>query len=100
MRYNRIISLICLGLLAAVSAVAWADGPAATVDRATSPDRARFSNMACIQQVDEIGNFVRMLCVSPDPRRGGRMKYNPPARNETEVWSDLSRQRSDRPFWN
>ena len=76
MRYNQLIIVICLAVFAAAPAVvlAQAASSAPTVDRVTHPGQSRFSDMACIQQLDQIGNFVRMLCVSPDPRHGGKMK--------------------------
>lgn len=102
MRYTKVATAIILAVLAAAPAatLAGTGSNPATADRISSQDYSKLSDMTCIQQLDQIGNFVRMLCVSPNPRYGGKMRYNPPARNDGEVWQDLGRQRSLQPFWN
>jgi len=93
--------LIAAFALGTVSMTAQSSSPVASVDEsALNSDPNRFANMSCIQQPDQLGNFVKMLCVSPDPTRGGKMRYRTPARTDAEVWGDLDRQRTMRPFWN
>jgi len=87
--------------LGTVSLTAQSSSTVASLDEsALRPDPNRLANMSCIQQLDQLGNFVKMLCVSPDPTRGGKMRYRTPARTDSEVWGDLDRQRATRPFWN
>lgn len=69
------------------------------VDRLQGSGQGRLSDMACIQQLDQMGNFVKMLCLSPDPMRGGKMRYTSPARSDAEVWRELDRQKTVEPFW-
>lgn len=67
---------------------------------APGSDPGRFEDIICVQQLDRLGNFVKMLCLSPDHGRGGRMSYRTPPRPDSEVWGDLDRQRAVLPFWN
>ena len=55
--------------------------------------------MACVQQLDQMGNFVKMLCLSPDLIRGRKMRYTPPARSDVEVGRELDRQETVEQFW-
>jgi len=96
-----IVLLLTAFALGTVSLTAQSSSTVASLEEsALKSDPNRFANMSCIQQLDQLGNFVKMLCVSPDPARGGKMRYRTPARTESEVWGDLDRQRTIRPFWN
>ena len=101
MKHSYLIALLlaAAAILGTIGLPAYSASTNPAVDRLQGSDQGRLSNMACIRQLDQMGNFVKMLCLSPDPMRGGKVRYTPPARSDAEVWRELDRQKTVEPFW-